>query len=234
MSKHHDVRQGFGRRLKAVRRALGRTQEGFARLLGIHPARYSKYEIGRSEAPYDVLIKISKLAGISLDYLIAGEETAPSAPELSPGERLIVALSHLPAAAAVFDRHDRLIGWNDAYSRTFFPEDPTVMRAGVTRDFLARAWAYTNGIDPLETEAFVRERRVQPQRSNTSVRVQLGEHPFHLLESQYSEYKLVVVAEAGDPQSVDLGTAFAGADDGSLELIEYHPSPDSTDAPAGQ
>ena len=45
------VRREFGRRLRAARLALGYTQEQMAYTLGIQPARYGKYEIGRSEGP---------------------------------------------------------------------------------------------------------------------------------------------------------------------------------------
>ena len=215
-----DIRQGFGERLKAVRLGLAQTQDGFARLLGIHPARYSKYEIGRSEAPYDVLIKIAKLAGVSLDYLVIGEEHAPSAPAPSPEAHLIAALAHLPAAAAIYDRDDRLLGCNDAFRQSFFPENPEVVRPGVTRNFLVRAWAYAQGIDPLTAEAYVRDRREHPMQENTSMRVQLGGRPFHLMETQYPEYKFVLTAAADDSSGADAASTISIAGDAAIEVVD--------------
>ncbi len=75
----------FGQRLKDLRRALDYTQEEMAHALGIRTARYSKYEVGRSEAPYEVLIKISRLTSVSIDYLVSGEEPRRSLTQVSRG-----------------------------------------------------------------------------------------------------------------------------------------------------
>src|SRR5690606_29248901 len=46
------------------------SQNGFAEQLGISRDRYSKYESGRSEPPYDILIQISKYFHVSIDLLL--------------------------------------------------------------------------------------------------------------------------------------------------------------------
>jgi len=46
------------------------SQQSFAESLGMSRVRYSKYEDGRSEPPYEVLISISKFFNISIDLLL--------------------------------------------------------------------------------------------------------------------------------------------------------------------
>lgn len=46
------------------------SQQAFAESLGMSRVRYSKYEDGRSEAPYEILIRISKFFNVSIDLLL--------------------------------------------------------------------------------------------------------------------------------------------------------------------
>lgn len=46
------------------------SQQSFAESLGMSRVRYSKYEDGRSEAPYEILIRISKFFNVSIDLLL--------------------------------------------------------------------------------------------------------------------------------------------------------------------
>ncbi|WP_126652188.1 XRE family transcriptional regulator [Chryseobacterium aureum] len=61
----------FADNIRFLRGKRGLSQHAFANdILIISRDRYSKYESGRSEAPYEVLIKISKYFNISIDLLL--------------------------------------------------------------------------------------------------------------------------------------------------------------------
>ncbi|WP_312076936.1 LexA family transcriptional regulator [Chryseobacterium sp.] len=61
----------FADNIRFLRVKRGLSQQSFADdILIISRDRYSKYENGRSEAPYEVLIKISKYFHISIDLLL--------------------------------------------------------------------------------------------------------------------------------------------------------------------
>ena len=59
----------FGERIKKLRNERGITQKQAADDLKISPQTLSYYENGR-EASYDILIKMSKYYGVSVDYLL--------------------------------------------------------------------------------------------------------------------------------------------------------------------
>ncbi|NMR35477.1 LexA family transcriptional regulator [Chryseobacterium aquaticum] len=61
----------FADNIRFLRGKKGLSQQSFAdEILIISRDRYSKYENGRSEAPYKVLIKISKYFNVSIDLLL--------------------------------------------------------------------------------------------------------------------------------------------------------------------
>lgn len=61
----------FADNIRFLRGKKGLSQQSFAdEILIISRDRYSKYENGRSEAPYEILIKISKYFNISIDLLL--------------------------------------------------------------------------------------------------------------------------------------------------------------------
>jgi transcriptional regulator with XRE-family HTH domain len=61
----------FADNIRFLRGKKGLSQQSFAdEILIISRDRYSKYENGRSEAPYEVLIKISKYFNVSIDLLL--------------------------------------------------------------------------------------------------------------------------------------------------------------------
>lgn len=61
----------FSDNIRFLRVKKGLSQQNFADdILIISRDRYSKYESGRSEAPYEVLIKISKYFNVSIDLLL--------------------------------------------------------------------------------------------------------------------------------------------------------------------
>lgn len=61
----------FADNIRFLRGKKGLSQQSFAdEILIISRDRYSKYENGRSEAPYEILIKISKYFNVSIDLLL--------------------------------------------------------------------------------------------------------------------------------------------------------------------
>ena len=60
----------FSDNIRFLRNKRNLSQQGAADHLGISRVRYSKYEDGRSEPPFDVLVKISKLFSVSIDLML--------------------------------------------------------------------------------------------------------------------------------------------------------------------
>ena len=52
---------------------MGQSQQGLANALGITRARYSKYEYGQAEPPFELLVKISAYFGVSVDDLLSSD-----------------------------------------------------------------------------------------------------------------------------------------------------------------
>lgn len=57
-----------GKRIKALRKTRGLTQEQLAERLGVQRATISNYEIGRRSPHLKELEKIASVLGVSLDY----------------------------------------------------------------------------------------------------------------------------------------------------------------------
>jgi transcriptional regulator with XRE-family HTH domain len=66
----------LGNRLRQLRGK--RTQSEVAKTLGITRARYSHYENGRNEPDTEMLQKIADYYGVSIDYLLGGDESQTS------------------------------------------------------------------------------------------------------------------------------------------------------------
>ncbi len=74
----------MGLRIAALRRAAGWSQSQLARQLGISPSAVGMYEQGRREPSVQMLSRLSRLFGVSIDYLVTGRaETAGDARQLS-------------------------------------------------------------------------------------------------------------------------------------------------------
>lgn len=84
--------EDFFTRLRVAREEKGLSKSDMARVAGVSPSTYSKYETtvlkNRIHPKYDVLIKIARTVGKSIDWLVSGEETqvTPSLPVLSSDE----------------------------------------------------------------------------------------------------------------------------------------------------
>ena len=190
-----EIRLAFGRRLRALRISLAYTQRQMARALGIQTARYSKYEIGRSEAPYDVLVKVARLAETSLDYLLTGRKAEYQPPGPGSQAALQEFVDALPLAAVIYDDGNRLVGCNRVFEQTFFPDAPHIVRPGTPQEFLLRSWAYSLGHDPLVTEIFVQERLSRRPEPTAHFAIRLGEQVIRIAEAWHENLKLVLVTD---------------------------------------
>lgn len=63
----------FGERLKAERIKKGLTQTEVGKSLGLVQSAIAKYELGIKEPKQATLIALSKLYGVTTDYLLLGE-----------------------------------------------------------------------------------------------------------------------------------------------------------------
>lgn len=66
-------RAAAGQRLRQQRKQLHLTREQFAELAGISAGYYGQIEIGTSQMSIDTLIKVSRTARLSMEYILLGE-----------------------------------------------------------------------------------------------------------------------------------------------------------------
>ncbi len=62
------------RRIRDLREDSDRTQRELAQILGCSQQVYSNYELGQRDIPTDILIKLSKLYNVSVDYILDLED----------------------------------------------------------------------------------------------------------------------------------------------------------------
>jgi transcriptional regulator with XRE-family HTH domain len=62
------VDQHVGRRIRGKRRALGLTEDGLAKSLGVDADRICAYEHGTERVPSELLIRLGEIMGVSLSY----------------------------------------------------------------------------------------------------------------------------------------------------------------------
>lgn len=67
------VKDGFATRLQEKRKEAGFTQATFAQEIFLTEKSYAKYETGNARPPYETLERISKILGVSIDYLLTGK-----------------------------------------------------------------------------------------------------------------------------------------------------------------
>ena len=79
-----DYKPGMGRRIKEQRKKLGMTQEALAEQLGVSVKHLSETERGLTGLSIENLIRLCDLFGVSLDYLIRGENADET------GERIVL------------------------------------------------------------------------------------------------------------------------------------------------
>ena len=64
-----------GKRLKALRKQVGKTQEQIAEAVGLEPGTISRIERGAKGMSIDSLLIFSEIYGVSTDYILKGDET---------------------------------------------------------------------------------------------------------------------------------------------------------------
>ena len=191
----NDIRRNFGRRLKDLRASLGYSQEEMAYALGIRAPRYSKYEIGRSEAPYEILLRIGNLTGVDLDYLIVGHSGGGGRRPVSPEDQLREVLNVVPMAAIIYDSHGKLRYCNNLYLEAFFPDRPSFAKPGTPLEVLARAWGNSNGFEPEEIERFIQKRLDRETFENSPVELRVGPKTLQFAETIDGDFRLVLITD---------------------------------------
>lgn len=68
----------MGHRIAALRREAGWSQSELARRLGVSASAVGMYEQGRREPAADMLVQMGKVFGVTVDYLLTGQDPAQS------------------------------------------------------------------------------------------------------------------------------------------------------------
>ena len=99
---------GFSKRIKELRIKNGYTQAQLGAKLGISASAVGMYEQGRREPDSKVLTDISRLFGVSTDYLLSVEEDGPKeiADELASLRARLKATGGLMFNGSVLDEQD--------------------------------------------------------------------------------------------------------------------------------
>ena len=70
---HYDVKKS-GERIRQLRKDQGMTQEQLAARVNINDRYLRKIETGEKGPSIDILVNLSALFGVSLDYIIIGKQ----------------------------------------------------------------------------------------------------------------------------------------------------------------
>ncbi len=62
------------KRIRDLREDRDMTQTQIAKMLGMSQTGYSKYETGENDIPTEILIKLARYYGTSIDYLLGESE----------------------------------------------------------------------------------------------------------------------------------------------------------------
>lgn len=88
-----------GERLRALREELGLSLDELAQLVGMRGGRgvVYRWEAGQSLPPFELLLALADLYGVSLDYLAGREGAEKESPAVRAGRKLLQeSLIHLP------------------------------------------------------------------------------------------------------------------------------------------
>ncbi len=89
----YDYKKDMGERVRTARKRLSMTQEFVAEKLGISVKHFSEVERGLTGLSVENLIKLSDCLGLSLDYMIKGDDRREnpsgvlSVPESVPNDK---------------------------------------------------------------------------------------------------------------------------------------------------
>ena len=70
---NYDMKQS-GKRIRQLRIQHGYTQEEFAKALNIDRSNLSRIESGRRGCSLDLLVQLSCIFGVTLDYIVFGQD----------------------------------------------------------------------------------------------------------------------------------------------------------------
>ncbi len=90
---NYDMKKS-GTRIQQLRIQHGYTQEEFAKALNIDRSNLSRIESGRRGCSLDLLVQLSGIFGVTLDYLVFGQDK-PDWVTVDSRERLKVSLDQL-------------------------------------------------------------------------------------------------------------------------------------------
>ena len=193
-----DLKKEFGLRLREPRKYLGYTQQQMAYALCIECPRYSKYEIGAAEPPFEILTRLAQLTHVSLDYLIAGQSGERSRKAEVSSRPAHMLLEMVPSPTVIFDTDDRLIDCNRLYLELFFPDQPGIARPGTSLEILAHAWGNNQGFEPDEIQAYVETLRNRDLfRDSLEVRI-VGPKALHFAETITSDFSFVEITDVSE------------------------------------
>lgn len=68
-------------RYAGIRQRSGLSKKGFAESLGIHPVVSGDIELGKREPSRDVLVRLARVYGVDINWLLTGERAAPDREE---------------------------------------------------------------------------------------------------------------------------------------------------------
>ena len=63
----------LGARIAALRRKRGLSQTQLAQAVGVSPSAIGMYEQGRREPSAEILVALSRIFGVTVDYLLTGQ-----------------------------------------------------------------------------------------------------------------------------------------------------------------
>lgn len=97
----------FGEKLVLLRKARGMTQEQLAAELSVSRQAVSKWELGETTPETENVIQLSRLFGVTTDYLLFGAGPAPD----MPADALPPDMPAQQSAPAPLGRAQRIVGW---------------------------------------------------------------------------------------------------------------------------
>ena len=88
MRRHVELIE-FARRLTATIEALGYSKAAFARSVGVEPGRLHHWTIGGNYPGAEILLEITRVHGISCDWLLSGRLSALPADVAQKTQRVL-------------------------------------------------------------------------------------------------------------------------------------------------
>ena len=192
------MKDAFGQRLRKLRKKLGYTQQEMAYAVGIQCSRYHKYELGRNEPPFEILVELAKLTSVDLDYLIAGQEGRRGRKAEPPWGEVRELLNVVPTPALIYDTYDRLVDCNRRYRDLFFPDAPRIAKPGTPLEVLAHVWSNNHGIHPEEIEAYVKKRKNRKLFRKSPVELKVGSKTLQFAETIKPDFRFVQIIDISE------------------------------------